>query len=321
MKPYPLLLLAFLTVSAQADPPSGQPTSSSKFDSSLLGGTNPTLTQQEQAGVAVTQAWKDKSYQTLMSKPGSNASVEFQFGESLPSIVCAVLQVTDIELQGGEVVTHVNLGDSTRWTVESAMSGSGSSQVSHLIVKPRDIGLSTSLIVTTDRRTYHLLLVSDEAEFMHDVTFVYGSPPTPVVTAATPEPTPAKVAKDPPPRRKKQSEGKQAVASREPADGADENYVIKGKPDWKPVSAYSKDGKTYIEMPPSVKHREAPVLFEEKRSGLFGHKKDLCNYRVHGKWYVVDRVLDSATLVNGVGAGQQRVTIQHAKTKEANSGN
>ena len=310
--------MAFISVSAFGQTP---PTSS-KFDSGLLGGTNPTLNQQEQAGVAVTEAWKDKSYQTLVSKPGANASVEFQFGESLPSIVCAVLQVTDIELQAGEVVTHVNLGDSTRWTVESALSGSGSNQVAHLIIKPRDIGLSTSLIVTTDRRTYHLLLVSDETEFMHDVTFIYAEAPPPVVAApgpvSTPLPAPSKVAKASPPRRK-QPEGKKVVQEKL-KDDADENYTVNGKPEWKPVGVYSSAGKTYIEMPTSVKHREAPVLFEEKKAGWFHHSKDLVNYRVHGKWYVVDRVLDSATLVNGVGSSQERVTIQHVKPKETTNG-
>jgi type IV secretion system protein TrbG len=153
-----LILLAFLTscLFGQNSP------SSNKFDSSLLGGTDPVLSDQEKAGVAITQAWRDKSLQTLVGQPGENASVQFRFGESLPTIVAAVLNVTDIELQPGEIVTHINLGDSTRWTVESAISGSGVNQVQHLIIKPRDIGLSTSLIVTTDRRTYHLLLVSDQ---------------------------------------------------------------------------------------------------------------------------------------------------------------
>jgi P-type conjugative transfer protein TrbG len=314
-----LILLAFIasTLFGQSPPPS------SKFDQSLLGGTDPVLSDQEKAGVAITQAWRDKSLQTLVGQPGENASVQFRFGESLPTIVCAVLNVTDIELQPGELVTHVNLGDSTRWTVENAISGSGSSQVSHLIIKPRDIGLSTSLIVTTDRRTYHLLLVSDQGPFMHDITFLYeGSAPTPVATSSPSPPAaaPVKVVKADPPPHHKQAPGKQVV-SREPADDADEDYVIKGKAAWKPVSTYSKDGHTYIQMPKSFKHGDAPVLFEEKKSGLFGHSKDLVNYRVHGRWLVADTVIDNAVLVSGVGAGQRRVTVRHSKKKEVSSGN
>jgi P-type conjugative transfer protein TrbG len=324
------LLITFMSLAAQAEPaapdpsasPSPSPTpsaattpaaESSKFDASLLGGSNPVLTEQERAGVNITRAWKDKSYETLVSQPGANSSVEFRFGESLPTIVCAILQVTDVELQAGEVVTHINLGDSTRWTVESALSGSGSEQVEHLIVKPRDIGLSTSLVVTTDRRTYHLLLVSDETEFMHDVTFLYRealSPTTPPsVASATPAPSP--VSADPPPRHA-HGDGKQVrLVAKEPADDADDSYTVDGKADWKPVQVYSKDGKTYLEMPSSMRHKEAPVLFEEKRWSWFHHEKVLVNYRVHGKWYVVDRVLDKATLVSGVGGGQEKVDIRH----------
>jgi type IV secretion system protein TrbG len=341
MKPLPFFVLVLTSLTAHGEPagtsagpevtpppvtaqpspaepvPSPTPTAapaaeSSKFDASLLGGSNPVLTSQERAGVNITRAWKDKSYETLVGQPGANSSVEFRFGESLPSIVCAILQVTDIELQAGEVVTHINLGDSTRWTVESALSGSGSDQVEHLIVKPRDIGLSTSLVVTTDRRTYHLLLVSDETEFMHDVTFLYRealSPTTPPsVVSATPAPSP--VAADPPARR--HGDGKQVrLVAKEPAGDADDSYTVDGKADWKPVQVYSKDGKTYLEMPSSMRHKEAPVLFEEKRSSWFHHEKVLVNYRVHGEWYVVDRVLDKATLVSGVGGGQEKVDIRH----------
>jgi type IV secretion system protein TrbG len=308
------ILWALATSSIFGQSPSPSP--DSKFDSDLLGGTNPMLTDQEKAGVDITRAWRDKSLETMVGHAGINASVEFRFGESLPTIVCAILQVTDVELEKGETITHINLGDSTRWTVESAVSGSGSEQVSHLIVKPRDIGLSTSLIVTTDRRTYHLLLISDEKDFCHDVTFVYPTPP-PVVAAAAPVASPSPVAKDPPKdptHRKKQSSGKEVVVS-DPPDGADEDFVVKGRANFAPINVYTLDGKTYLEMPASVKHRESPVLFEERKSGLFGHSKNLCNYRVHGKWYVVDRILDNAVLVSGVGAGQQKVTVRHAKKK------
>lgn len=249
----------------------------------------------------------------MVGQAGANSSVQFRYGESLPSIVCAILQVTDIELQPGEVITHINVGDSTRWSVESAVSGSGSDQVEHLIVKPRDIGLATSLVTTTDRRTYHLLLVSDEADFMHYVTFFYGdatpSPATPpAVASATPAPNP--VAGDSPaPHRQG---GKQVrLIGRTSSDDADESYTVTGHADWKPVEVYSKNGKTYLEMPSSVRHKEAPVLFEEKRASWFHHDKVLVNYRVHGRWYVVDRVLDNATLISGVGGGQDKVNIRH----------
>lgn len=299
----PFLLFVIIPVMAFGQTPVSSPTPSSKFDPEMLGGSNPVLNEQEKAGVAITSAWRDKSLQTLVSQPGENSSVEFRFGESLPTIVAAVLQVTDIELQPGESVTHINLGDSTRWSVEQALSGSGANRIQHLIVKPRDIGLSTSLVVTTDRRTYHLLLVSDEKDFFHEVAFEYPAAPA-VLVQATPTPTPK------PAPQKKESDGKEVVS-----DDIDGNYTVRGKAEWRPVQVYSSNGKTFIEMPASVRHKESPVLFEEKRSGAFHHSKDLVNYRVHGKWYVVDRVLDNATLVSGVGYGQEKVSIRHIQPK------
>lgn len=47
----------------------------------------------------------------------------FLFGETQPSVVCSPLQVCDIELQGGEIVRDVMVGDTVRWKVEPATSG------------------------------------------------------------------------------------------------------------------------------------------------------------------------------------------------------
>ena len=41
------------------------------------------------------------------------------------------------------------------------------------------------------------------------------------------------------------------------------------------------------------------------------------NYRVKGRWYVVDKVIDKGTLVSGVGSNQTRVDIRHVEPKKA----
>ena len=87
--------------------------------------------------------------------------------------VCAVLQVCDVALQAGEQVNSINLGDTARWTIEPAITGSGENEVQHIIIKPMDVGLETSLVVTTNRRTYHLRLRSHRKEYMPQVVFTY----------------------------------------------------------------------------------------------------------------------------------------------------
>jgi type IV secretory pathway VirB9-like protein len=128
---------------------------------------------------------------------------------------------------------------------------------------------------------------------MHSVSFVYRDEPikaAPITAAAaqgTPDPTPApeRAAPAAPVRPRKSGDGKRIqVAAADPHD-ADESYSVSGKADWKPVQVYSKDGKTYLEMPSSMRQKEAPVLFEEKKAGWFHHEKILVNYRVHGKWF------------------------------------
>ena len=320
-EPSPAALSAAPAATPGAPPgaePAAASASPSTFSSQLLGGKEPALDAQERAGVEITNAWRQRSYESMISQPGTSGSVLFRYDQSYPSIVCAILQVTDIELEPGEVVTQVNVGDTTRWSVESAVSGSGAEQTQHLIVKPRDIGLTTSLVVTTDHRTYHLMLVSDEKGFMHSVRFVYDHlaqpAPTPAVVAA-PSPALERVAADPPRSRHQPSDGKRVALVE--ADDTDDGYVVNGTADWKPVTVYSKGGKTYIEMPASVRHKEAPVLFEETRKGLFHHETILVNYRVKGRWYVVDKVIDKGTLVSGVGGGQTKVDIRHVETKKA----
>jgi P-type conjugative transfer protein TrbG len=78
-----------------------------------------------------------------------------------------------VALQAGEQVNSIHLGDTARWTVEPAISGSGPTEVQHLIIKPMDVGLETSLVVTTNRRSYHLKLRSHRTEYMPQVAFTY----------------------------------------------------------------------------------------------------------------------------------------------------
>ena len=99
--------------------------------------------------------------------------VTFAYGSGIPTVVCALLELTDLAFEKGESILSVQLGDSVRWNIESAISGSANDSVEHLIVKPLEAGLKTSMLITTDRRTYHIRLKSTEADFMPAVVFSY----------------------------------------------------------------------------------------------------------------------------------------------------
>lgn len=99
--------------------------------------------------------------------------VTFAYGSGIPTVVCALLELTALAFEKGESILSVQLGDSVRWNIESAISGSANDSVEHLIVKPLEAGLKTSMLITTDRRTYHIRLKSTEADFMPAVVFSY----------------------------------------------------------------------------------------------------------------------------------------------------
>jgi P-type conjugative transfer protein TrbG len=262
------------------------------------------LTPQERAALDLAKKWKaGASTQGVKPVVGADGAIRFLFGATQPSIVCAVLQVCDVELQPGEQVNSLHLGDTARWTVEPAVTGSGKSEVQHLIIKPMDTGLETSLIVTTDRRTYHLRLRSHRTEFMPRVAFTY------------PEDAMAKW------EQIKKQESTAYSNQVMPTTGEylgnlDFDYTIEGKASgWKPLRVYNDGVKTIIQMPSTMSQAEAPILLVvRKDGGLFTDEDSVqVNYRLQNDRYIVDSIFDKAILVAGVGSSQDRVTIRKGR--------
>ena len=100
-------------------------------------------------------------------------TVVFAFGSYTPKILCRPMRVTDVILEPGEVVTGVFPGDTARWTFVPGRSGSGENERLHVMIKPLMADISTNLVVTTDRRTYNVDLVSVPERFMASVSFIY----------------------------------------------------------------------------------------------------------------------------------------------------
>ncbi|MDD2767961.1 MAG: P-type conjugative transfer protein TrbG [Methylococcus sp.] len=263
---------------------------------------NPTLTPQERQAIAIAERWQAAAASGVKPVPGPDGTIRFLFGASQPSIVCAVLQVCDVELQPGEQVNSIHLGDTARWTVEPAITGSGAAEVQHLIIKPMDVGLETSLIVTTNRRTYHLRLRSHRTQLMPRVAFTYTDDALAKweVLKAT---------------ETKERQDRTLPGSGEYLGDLSFDYSIEGSAGWKPVRVYNDGAKTVIEMPGAMAQTEAPTLLVvRKDGGLFNEDETvMVNYRLQGNRYIVDAVFDKAILIAGVGSGQDLVTIQKGK--------
>ena len=87
-------------------------------------------------------------------------------------------------------------------------------------------------------------------------------------------------------------------------------YEIDGdKPHWRPLRAFDDGRKVYIQFPARIDQGEAPPLFVVSSEG----ETQLVNYRVKGRYYVVDRLFARAELRLGE-KDQQVVRIDRTQS-------
>lgn len=205
--------------------------------------------------------------------------------------VTAPERVTDIALQPGEALISVASGDTVRWVIGDTTSGSGPTKRTHVLVKPVGSGLSTNLVITTDRRSYHVTLASVARTAMTALSWAY---PQDALLAVS---RPAVAAETAPPEISRNGLEVEQLQF---------NYLLSGdRPAWRPLRAFDDGRQTYIEFPPTLAVGEAPPLFLIGAEG----EPQLVNYRVKGRFYVVDRIFDVAELRLGT-KKQQIVRIQ-----------
>jgi len=195
---------------------------------------------------------------------------------SLYRLYAAPERVTDIALQPGEAVTSVAAGDTARWTVGDTTSGSGESRRTHILVKPYSVGLRTNLIIATDRRVYHIELESRLAAAMAALSWTY---PQDELIALR--------------RNREAAEAAAPVASGLAVEALNFNYAISGdRPAWRPIRPFDDGRQTFVEFPASIAVGEAPPMF------IVGDNNEaqLVNYRVAGRYYVVDRLFSAVEL-------------------------
>jgi type IV secretion system protein VirB9 len=216
---------------------------------------------------------------------------------ALYRLYAAPERITDIALQPGEAVFAIAAGDTARWTVGDTTSGAGDARRMHILIKPFAAGLQTNLVITTDRRSYHLQLESTPSTAMAAISWTY---PADELIAIRREA--AAAAASPP------------VASGIAVDALQFGYRIEGdKPDWRPLRAFDDGRQVFIEFPADIGTGEAPPLFVLGAEGA----AELVNYRVRGRFYIVDRLFDSAELRLGEKKQQVvRIRREGAKRRE-----
>lgn len=197
--------------------------------------------------------------------------------------------VTDIMLQPGESLVAVASGDTARWVIGDTTSGSGDGKQTHVLVKPFSAGLLTNLVITTDRRAYHIRLASTAATALSSMRWTY---PQDELLALR--------------RKAEAAQAAAPVATGLAIEQLHFGYAISGdRPAWRPLRVFDDGAKTYVEFPASLANGEAPPLFVIGADG----KAELVNYRLRDRFYVVDRIFGAAELRLGL-KKQQVVRIE-----------
>jgi type IV secretion system protein TrbG len=167
---------------------------------------------------------------------------------------------------------------------------------------PPSQGLETNLVIPTDRRMYHLRLVSTKASYVARTAFYYPDSEQKAWAAEKAE----------------MNKEKAPVISDLPPLSVDKlNFAYKfkedkGKPRFMPLRVFDDGIRTYIQMPESLKVEDAPVVVLTGKDG----KEQLVNYRLKHNTYVVDRLFEKAALISGVGSKQDRVMITAAQASK-----
>jgi len=197
-------------------------------------------------------------------------------------IYCQPVRVTDITLESGERIVDLPfISDSERWLVGAGFHYENEVPVQHVYVKPTAANLRASLIINTNVRVYHLILMSYADIHMPVVRFRYFTNIT----------MPQNFIPN-------SSKSTQFVIS-----GEDEsiytdprylsfNYKISHgvfrKPRWLPSMVYDDGRKTYIIFPESVLQTELPAVFE--------HRTDIVNYRVNQNIMIIDKLIEKVSI-------------------------
>lgn len=196
----------------------------------------------------------------------------------LYQVYCAPLRVTDIELQCGEHIISVGAGDTLRWQVSKTYSGGGANRQEHLLIKPTDEGITNSLVITTDQRTYHIMLYATPKTYMASVAWRYSDSDGLLTNFVD-------------------VQNSEETVHNLDMSRLNFNYAVSltqgHRPNWYPSMVFNDGHKTYIKFPLNM--QEAPTLFV----GSSTQVSQIVNYRVVGDYYVIDGIYDRAQLRSG----------------------
>jgi type IV secretion system protein VirB9 len=232
-----------------------------------------------------------------------NAIQKYAWAEgALYQVYASPGQVTDIVLQEGEELVGpgpVAAGDTVRWIIGDTVSGGGAGRRVHILVKPTRPDIMTNIVINTSRRTYHIELRATPGIYMASVSWSY--PEAELIALRTAE---------------AERERTTPVAAGIDLAALDFGYRLSGdKPGWRPVRVFDDGRQIFIEFGDDIATGDMPPLFATGAKG----EAELLNYRVQGRFMIVDRLFGRGELRMGSGRAVRKVVIERIASRRGRS--
>jgi type IV secretion system protein VirB9 len=299
-----IALVALATPIAHADP----------LEASL-GGNEPILSRDQLTLLEALKRNRPEDTETQTRPVVSlDNTVQYVFGTADPTAICTPFDGCDIQLEAGEIVHEASMAD-RRWQVDVLFEGEAPRETPHVAIYPQDIGLKATLVVTTNRRTYHIRLISraasDNTPTTTKISFIYPEDIRDRFAAARARQEQSHAAARPaatmtPPPTKAPTAARLTTAVFA--------YALDGRAPWKPVRVYNDGERTMIDFPDAVRNTELPSLLILRTEGDIFNDDELVLVNTHYDQSLlrmtVDCVFDRAVLVAGVGGNQVRIKIR-----------
>nr|WP_294512762.1 TrbG/VirB9 family P-type conjugative transfer protein [uncultured Rhodopila sp.] len=269
---------------------------------------NKPLSAKERAGLNAAHRWIARPLTPHLDEDGV---VHFA-GRGQVIIVTAVNHVTDIALAPGEIISPpLHIGDADDWRFHPATSGSGRKTIEHVLVKPGNAGLSTNMVLETNKRTISVALTSRREDYMPLVALDIPEDPNKEFAATATLLNAGNAA----------TAAAASPCDQQPVIPPDQFRISGDTVTWRPVQAYVVSTpvglKTCIDFPSSIGSEDLPALLTLADDGgwFSAPTKKIVNVRYVHRRFIADERLDRFILVDGVGGDQKSITITLRKPR------
>ena len=213
-----------------------------------------------------------------------NATMTFAYAPNqLYKIYCRRGYLTDLAFRKGETIQFVGGGDTAGWAVSSATVDG----IPHLYIKPVVEVSTTNLIVTTNKRSYQLIVHS--ADWYNPmVSWTYATEDHQDMLRS----------------EQKNETARTASVHATDVESLDFSYKVKGKnAEYRPETVFSDGMRVYLKFN-KLPQRQVPIFIQEKGSRMM----TLVNYQQKDNYYIIDAPFERAQLRV---SEHENVTIEH----------